>query len=106
MLLRRTFSATVIIAILLVLIWLDFHNVFFGTAGPWLIPVGLFFVIAGSAEMLALYRANNLRPVAWTVYVGTTGVFLAAGVPILWDLVGKDYPANCPIGKLGWPLMA
>jgi len=26
----------------------------------------------------------------------------AAGVPILW----KDYPADCPLGPLGWPLAA
>jgi phosphatidate cytidylyltransferase len=46
------------------------------------------------------------RPVAWAVYLGVSLVFLSACVPLLWPLSGNPYPANCPLGRLGWPLLA
>ncbi len=97
----RLISASVIIAITLVLVCLDF-NCNFGRPGIWLIPLGLAVSLLAVAEMLDMLRSNNLRPLAWTVYFGTSLIIAASAVPLLWE----SYPGDFPMAKLGWPLAA
>ena len=77
-----------------------------GVPGIWLVPLGWIISLLAAAEVLDLLRTPGHRPLAWTVYTGVTLVFLAACVPMLWPLSGLPYPPNCPLGKLGWPLLA
>ncbi len=97
----RLLSASIIISILLVLGWLD-ANVNFGRPGIWVAPLGILVAGLAAGEMLALFRAQNHHPVAWTTIAGTMLVMAAACAPMLW----RDYPADCPLGKFGWPLSA
>jgi phosphatidate cytidylyltransferase len=55
---------------------------------------------------LSLLAAAGLRPLKWTAYAGTVATAAASCVPAYWPLSGKPYPADWPLGKLGWPLAA
>lgn len=101
----RLFVAAVILVPLIAVLVAD-HCWNFGIPGLWLIPVGLTAAILATAEILHMLRSQGYRPVAWAVYAGVAGIFLATCVPTLWPLLGRDYPADCPLGKLGWPLAA
>jgi len=97
----RLVSSAVIISILVLLLWLDVqHNL--GRPGIWISLVGYVVVLLGTSELLHLLSLQNLRPVTAVTYIGSVGVFAAACVPVYW----QDYPADCPIGGLGWPLLA
>lgn len=97
----RLISSAVIIAVLLVLIRLDLaHN--FGRPGVWLAPLAIALGLLAASECLALMRAAGLRPMAWSVYAGSGLVVTLSCAPVLW----KTYPLDCPLGKLGWALVA
>lgn len=98
----RLFSAAILISVLLCLIWCDFQNVAGAGPGAWLLPICLAITALGTAELLDLLGAQNLRPIPWPIYVGTIGTVLAAATPIFLH----NYPANCPLGKMGLPLCA
>lgn len=78
----------------------------FGAPGVWLVPLGLIVSLLAAGEVLDLLRTPGHRPLSWTVYSGVAVIFLAACVPMLWPLSGVTYPATCPLGRLGWPLLA
>ena len=101
----RLISATVIISGLLGLLFLDFYHPL-GGPGVWLLPLVL--VVSGLmvSEMLHLWRDRADRPAAWPVTLGAPMVVLSAAAPLLWTVTGHVYPAHCPIGQLGWPLLA
>ncbi len=97
----RLISAAIILALLALLIWLDLvHNL--GRPGIWFAPVVILVAALAAAEVLDLLSAKNLRPAVWSTYIGTVAVVVAASAPILW----QQYPADCALGKLGWPLAA
>lgn len=101
----RLIFAAVIIAPLVALIVADFQN-YFGTPGILLTPLGLAVGLLAAGEILAMLKAKGHDPVAWPVYLGVTLILAAACAPMGWQLAGVDYPADCPLGKLGWPLAA
>lgn len=101
----RLLSAAVIIAILLGLLHLDFHHAPRGASGAWLVPLGILFTVLGVAEVLDLLSTQGLRPVWWSTLSGSVLVFVGACAPVAWPLLlGRTYPADCPLGKLGWAL--
>lgn len=102
----RLISAAVILAILLSLVALDMRRAVFGVAGAWLLPVLLAASLLGTEELLSLLRAKQHRPAAWPVYLGNLLIPLAAALPVLLELAGQPVPADDPLGRLGWPLMA
>ena len=93
-------SAAGIISILVTFIWLDV-SLHFDRPGIWLAPIAILFAMLATSELLGFFRAQGFKPVTWSVYVGTLAVLLSACAPILW----KEYPADCPVGKFGWPLL-
>lgn len=101
----RLLVAALIILPFLVLLYLDFnHN--FGIPGIWLSPLLLMGPILGVSEVLGMLRTGGHRPLNWTAYGGSVLVLLAAAVPVFWPLSGEPYPADCPLGRLGWPMVA
>lgn len=101
----RLISATIIISAILLLIWLDY---FLGTAASLQCPglvIGLLTLIVGwmaASEVLYFNQPGNSGVKHWAVYAGTLAVIGMAWVPN-WYL---NYPADCSIGRLGWPLFA
>jgi len=101
----RLLVAAAIIVPLVGLLLADFHFNF-NVPGIWLFPLALLLTVLASAEVLDLLRAKDLRPAAWSVYTGALLVVVASLVPQLWLFTGSEYPADGPLGKLGWPLVA
>ncbi len=56
-------------------------------------------------ELLDLWRDRPDRPAPWPLYVGAPLTVLLTAAPLLWTLIGQPYPADCLLGRLGWPLM-
>ncbi len=102
----RLLSAAVIISGLLGLLHLDFHHPVLGVAGIWLLPLALVVSVMMVYELLDMWSERVDLPSRWPVYVGAPLTVLAASVPMLWPLGGLEYPPDCPVGVLGWPLLA
>ena len=99
----RLLVAAVLIAPLIALLVLDFRCNG-GAPGIWLAPLTLVFGLLGAAEMLDLFRGRQLSPSPTATLLGTLVVIAAALVPLVWNWFG-EYPAACPIGQLGWPVI-
>lgn len=102
----RLISAAVILAILLSLVALDIRRAVFDVAGVWLLPIMLAVSLLASEELLSLFKAKNYKPAAWPIFLGNLLIPLAAALPVLFELAGQPLPADDPLGRLGWPLMA
>lgn len=102
MLKDRLQTSAVLIAITLTLIFCDVRMSVAGAEGIWLLPL-LLFLSLGTAWDMASLLADSGRAIrkTWAV-VATAIVTLSACIPLLWPLTGTNYPANCPVGKLGW----
>ena len=94
----RLILGTVFIALLAGLFWLDLQS---ATPGIFLFPLALILAVVAAGEMLRLTCVRDQRPIPWVVYGGAFLVVAATGVPHLWP----GYPADCPLGDLGWPLL-
>lgn len=101
----RLVSAAVIITGLLGLLHLDFHYPL-GAPGVWLLPLAVVVSVMMVYELLDLWRDRPDLPLRWPVFLGAPLIVAAAGVPLLWPLRGEAYPPACPLGILGWPLLA
>ncbi len=106
MLRDRLRTSAILIAIVLGLLSLDYSIRIPGADGVWLLPLLLFFAI-GTAWEIAVMLAAGGQPVRRAVaVVGATLVASSAAVPFLWVLGTEDYPKDCPVGRLGWIVLA
>ena len=106
MLRDRLLSSAILIAGTVLLLWLD-ANVPLGRAvGVWLVPLLLFFSLGTAYDLATMLRASG-RSVSrrWTVTAAGI-VTLSPCVPMLWPTFGKTYPVDCPIGMMGWIVVA
>lgn len=101
----RLLFAAIIIAPLVGLVYADFHFNF-GAPGILLVPLGLAAGLLATGEILDMLKGKGHDVVAWPVYLGIILILAAASAPLGWQLMGVEYPPNCPLGKLGWPLAA
>ncbi len=90
----RLVSAVVIIGLLLVLVMLDYRNVFGVPPGTWLVPLLIAIVLMGTRELLNLFAAKNLTPARFPVYIGAILVALTASWPVLAQLIGRPALAD------------
>ena len=73
-----------------------------GAEGLWLLPLLLFFALGTAADMASLLAGSG-RLISRRVALSATAIVTtSACVPLLWPLMGKIYPAGCPVGGLGW----
>lgn len=85
--------------------WLDFaYN--FGHRGIWLLIPGLVLTFLGCRELLRMMKAKGYDLPLWPTAVSALMVAVAAWAPTLYEWVVGEYPANCPLGRLGWPWAA
>lgn len=91
MLVWRLLLGTVLIVALLALCWADAHA---ATPGVWLFPLALIITILASGELLGLFHARGIRPVAWVVYAGNIAI------------VSANWRVNLPAGPLSGPFDA
>lgn len=85
----RLVSAAVLISTLLALLWLDFHQVWFGRPGLWLLPPALALFGLAVVEMGDLLAAHDLRPRMDVTLASTLLIILAAGAPAIPGLASK-----------------
>jgi phosphatidate cytidylyltransferase len=88
------------IAALAGLCWLDARQALGAPSGLWLFPLALLLSLTASGEMLWMLAGRDIRPASAAVYGGNFAIVASNGVPLFWP----GYPANCPLGRLGWPL--
>jgi phosphatidate cytidylyltransferase len=100
----RLLSATVIIAALVGLLYLDQTHPW-GAPGVWLLPLAVLVAVLMVHELLELWRERPDRPAAWPLYIGAAVTVLLAAAPLWWSLQGQPHPAGWLIGRLGWPLL-
>ena len=101
----RLLVATLILVPLIALVAADYF-IDLNAPGILLVPIGLSFGLVAAAEIIDMLQENGHDPVAWTIYSGVAMILLASAAPLGWGLVGAEYPPDCPLGKLGWPLFA
>lgn len=106
MLRYRLLSAVVIIACSLGFVALDAWFPVGQAHGFWMVPLGLYLMYGSAIECIALIRQSEFGPIDNPALIGTAGVMAAGVVPVFWPLCGSPYPADCLLGKLGWPLAA
>ena len=104
MLARRLFSAVILIVLSLTLIWLDLRNQENGRAGLWTLPMLAFFALGTVWEFSTLLaRRWSVNPKV--VLFSSIASLIVALFPIWYSaLKGVSYPADCPVGRLGWIL--
>lgn len=103
MLRDRLLTAACLIAVTLVLMWLDAVHPPWGVEGLWLLPLLLFFSIGTAHDAGQLLLGAGRLISARAATVAAAAVAASAAIPMLWPLLrGADYPADCPIGRLGW----
>lgn len=105
MLRDRLFSASVLISTCVIALLLDQRLPLWGTPGLWLVPLLLAFAGGTAWEMSRLIERSG-RPVRQGLATAATLLIVAAAsLPIAWPLFGSPYPTDCPVGRLGWPVI-
>lgn len=102
MLKDRLRTSAVLITVTLTLLYLDATYTRPGAGGLWLLPLLLFFAIGTASDLVKLLLGSGRWINQRTALIATALVTLSACVPLVWPLVGSIYPANCPVGRLGW----
>jgi phosphatidate cytidylyltransferase len=106
MLKDRLRTSAILISIVACLLYLDGHYPLAGAEGLWLLPLLLFFAL-GTASDMSFLLSNSGRVISRrATTLATTMVTVSACVPMLWPLFGSIYPATCPVGELGWIMLA
>jgi phosphatidate cytidylyltransferase len=82
------------------LFWLDATAALGAAPGLWLFPLAILLSLAASGEMLWMSAGRDIHPQAALVYAGNLAIVASNGVPLYWP----DYPAECPLDRLGWPM--
>jgi phosphatidate cytidylyltransferase len=96
----RLLGAFAILVPFLALLWLDDQwNA--GRPGIWLGLVAVAFGLLAAQELSQMVRKAGLATSPTTNLAGVGVVMALTLVP----LIPADYPADCPVGKLGWTLL-
>lgn len=71
-----------------------------------MVPLGIYLIFGSAVECVGMAKRGSLGSITWPGLLGSGAVMVAAAIPVYWPLSGEAYPANCLLGKLGWPLAA
>ena len=83
-------------------IYLDVAHPLAGVGGLWLVPLLLLASLMAGSELVGMCAEGGLSLNKRMVLVGILIVQALTTVPLLMD-IGSGYPADCPIGRAGWP---
>lgn len=95
MLRLRLISGVVVVSLLVALCWLDASA---DRPGIYLAPLALLACGLATTEFMAMFRASGSHPIRWTTFLSALLPVAASCVPLVW----KEYPEDCPVGRLGW----
>lgn len=100
----RLISAAIILSIILSSFWLDVQigkETWAGSPGMITSLLTLLIGLVAANEVVSFNPQANAGVKRWAVYCGTGLVICLACYPAFHP----DYPPDCPIGRLGWPLL-
>ncbi|MGI9519136.1 MAG: phosphatidate cytidylyltransferase [Pirellulaceae bacterium] len=103
MLKKRLISAAIVLSVIALLVWAELWLGSPETLGrPGLVLFGCCLVVGlmAASEMLYFNKDVASQIQHWPAMTGTAFVIVLAFVPVWW----QAYPADCPIGHLGWIL--
>lgn len=106
MLRDRLLSAALLISATLFLIWLDHQRPLLQTRGLWLVPLLFGFTLGTTLDVTRLLAAGGRAVDRRIVIPATLVIAFSAYAPAVWTITGNDYPADCPIGRKGWVVIA
>lgn len=106
MLIDRLRTSSILVAVVGGLLYLDANHSRPDAEGLWLLPLLLFFGLGTAWDLCGLLSGGGRRIDRRPVLFGVLLVSLSAAVPLLWPLAGESYPADCPVGRLGWIVLA
>src|SRR3954470_2254944 len=92
----RLLLGTIFIAAVAGLCWLDANG---SRPGAWLLPLALLITVLASGELLWLFAARQLYPLACVIYAGNLAIVLMASLPTLFGW-------HAAWGPWGWPVVA
>jgi phosphatidate cytidylyltransferase len=123
----RLISAAIIIGTSLTFVTLDAYWPVPDCDGLWMLCLGVFLIFGSAVECVQmmqpasdasaesdavpeeepnqqLHRITGIRAPA---LLGVAGIMVASAIPLLWPaLQNEEYPSDCLLGELGWPLAA
>lgn len=67
---------------------------------------GLVVTLLAGNELLQMMKARGYQLSALTTLGGAALVAASTWTPILYEAISGAYPADCPLGRLGWPWAA
>ena len=102
MLKQRLATSAVLITIATTLIYLDATHPLAGVGGLWLLPMLGFFSLGTAWDITSLIHSSGRLVSRRITLIATAIVSFSSCVPLMWPLFHETYPANCPIGRLGW----
>jgi len=102
----RLRTAAALVVVVLGLLYLDATRPLWGVPGLWLIPLLLFFALGTAWDVSGLLLTGGLPISRASALSATALITVSACIPSLWLLAGASYPDNCPVGRLGWIVMA
>jgi len=102
MLKDRLFSSAILLSLVGLLLWLDARFPPLGVHGLWLVPLLLLLAVGTANDMVRLFQGANRLVNKPATLVATALIPLAACIPYGWELASQTYPADCPVGRVGW----
>lgn len=102
MLVDRLRTSAILIVVVISWLVLDARKGVSGAEGIWLFPLLMLIALGTTWEIATILKdAGHLirRNVAM---VATSLICTSAIVPMMWAFSESTYPANCPIGRIGW----
>ncbi|MEM9368583.1 MAG: phosphatidate cytidylyltransferase [Planctomycetota bacterium] len=101
MLKDRLRTSAILIAVIAFLLWIDQGVLPAQWTGGAALPILVFFAAGTAWDICSMLTASE-RPVHRRTVTTLTAITAASvSLPTLWP----NYPDNCPIGTLGWPLL-
>jgi phosphatidate cytidylyltransferase len=106
MLRDRLRTSAILIAVVLGLVYLDWNDTPPGVEGFWLMPLLIFFALGTAWDFTSLLITSGRNLSRRIVLITSAMIAGSAAIPLVWPLVGSVYPTNCPVGRLGWIVIA
>lgn len=113
MLVDRLRTSACLIVFVAALLYIDARYPVSGAAGLYLVPLLLLFALGTAWDMCGLFLRAGFPMHRGVTLLGTAMISVAPAVVLVWNaaaaaMPGKvsPYPANCPIGVMGWVSVA
>lgn len=113
MLADRLRTSACLILLVTALLYIDARHPVPGAAGLYLVPLLLLFALGTAWDMCGLFLRAGFPMHRGVTLIGTALISTAPALVMVWNATAaalpdhvSAYPANCPIGVMGWTSIA